>query len=114
ELELLTSALARARQEREPQLVTLAGVPGIGKSRLLYELSRIVDADPDLISWRQGRSLPYGEGVSFWALAEMVKAQAGILESDAVEEAEAKLARTVADVVPAQADADWIRRHLSA
>ena len=61
-------ALTRAREERSPQLVTLVGVPGIGKSRLLYELSSIVDADPDLISWRQGRSLPYGEGVSFWAL----------------------------------------------
>ena len=54
----------------------------------------------ELISWRQGRSLPYGEGVSFWALAEMVKAQAGILETDDVAEAEAKLRRQVADVVP--------------
>ena len=40
---------------------------------------------PDLITWRQGRSLPYGEGVTFWALAEMVKAQAGILETDSAE-----------------------------
>ena len=78
----MRDALARVRAERTPQLVTLVGVPGIGKSRLLYELSQIADADAELISWRQGRSLPYGEGVSFWALAEMVKAQAGILEND--------------------------------
>jgi len=41
-----------------------------------------VDADPDLICWRQGQCLPYGEGVSFWALTEIVKAETGILEND--------------------------------
>jgi class 3 adenylate cyclase len=58
ELDLVADALSRARAERQPQLVTLVGVPGIGKSRLVYELWRIVDEDPDLIFWRQGRSLP--------------------------------------------------------
>ena len=72
---------------------------------------RIAEAEAELISWRQGRSLPYGEGVSFWALAEMVKAQAGILESDTPEQAGAKLAEMTADVVPG-ADADWVQRHL--
>ena len=91
ELELLTTALGRARAEREPQLVTLVGVPGIGKSRLIYELSRVVWDDPDLIVWRQGRSLPYGQGVAFWAIGEIVKAQAGILESDDATDAGAKL-----------------------
>ena len=95
ELELLTGALARARDERSPQRVTLVGVPGIGKSRLVYELSQVVEADPELIYWRQGRSLPYGEGVTYWALAEMTKAQAGILESDAPAEAERKLTEAV-------------------
>ena len=85
EVDLLLGALARARNEREPQLVTLVGVPGIGKSRLVYELSRAVDEDDELIAWRQGRSLPYGEGVTFWSLGEMAKAQAGILESDSAE-----------------------------
>ena len=112
ELDVVRSALQRVREEPSPQLVTLVGVPGIGKSRLVYELSQIVDADTELISWRQGRSLPYGEGVSFWALVEMVKAQAGILETDDIAETEAKLARMVADVLPSAADADWVRRHL--
>ena len=85
ELGVLRDALARVRAERSPQLVTLVGVPGIGKSRLVYELWQVAEAEPELISWRQGRSLPYGEGVSFWALAEMVKAQAGILETDSPE-----------------------------
>jgi class 3 adenylate cyclase/tetratricopeptide (TPR) repeat protein len=98
ELHLLTDALARVRAERSLQLVTLVGVPGIGKSRLVYELSRVVDADPSLVGWRQGRSLPYGDGVTYWALAEMVKAQAGILETDSSGETERKLAEMVSDL----------------
>jgi hypothetical protein len=114
ELGALRDALTRVRAERTPQLVTLVGVPGIGKSRLVFELSRIVDADADLISWRQGRSLPYGEGVSFWALAEMVKAQAGILEDDAPAQAQAKVAEMAANVLSSTADAEWVARHVSA
>ena len=64
------------------QLVTLVGEPGVGKSRLCAELFRHVDERPELISWRQGRCLPYGEGIAFWALGEIVKAECGILESD--------------------------------
>src|SRR5204862_5082486 len=55
ELDALAQALARARSEQTTQLVTLVGVPGIGKSRLVWELFKLVDADPDLITWRQGR-----------------------------------------------------------
>ena len=98
ELDLLADALARAREEHSPQLVTLAGVPGIGKSRLVYELSRVVEAEPDLIYWRQGRSLPYGDGVTYWALAEMAKAHAGILDTDSPQEVHRKLAETVASL----------------
>jgi class 3 adenylate cyclase/tetratricopeptide (TPR) repeat protein len=111
ELDLVADALSRARAEREPQLVTLVGVPGIGKSRLVYQLWRIVDEDPDLIVWRQGRSLPYGQGVAFWALGEIVKAQAGILESDGAAEAGAKLSATVGDFVSAE-ETEWVERHL--
>jgi AAA ATPase-like protein len=98
-------------EEREPQLVTLVGVPGIGKSRLVFELFGHVDAQPDFVNWRQGRSLPYGEGVSFWALGEMVKAQAGILETDTREQADEKLRRIVGTLAEAE-DADWLERHL--
>src|SRR5690349_31789 len=89
ELAVLRDAFERARHERTPLLVTLVAVPGMGKSRLLYELQRIVDADPELVTWRQGRCLAYGDGVAFWALAEVVKAQAGIHDEDS-EDAVAK------------------------
>jgi class 3 adenylate cyclase len=95
ELDQLVDALTRARREHTPQLVTVVGVPGIGKSRVVSELFAVVDADPEIIFWRHGRSLPYGDGVTFWAVAEMVKAQAGILETDSAEEAGAKLRSTL-------------------
>jgi class 3 adenylate cyclase/tetratricopeptide (TPR) repeat protein len=110
ELDQLVATLARARQQRSPELVTLIGVPGIGKSRLVGELFQSIERGGELTYWRQGRSLPYGEGVSYWALAEMVKAQAGILETDADDDVEAKLARTVAQLI--DEDADWVLSRL--
>jgi class 3 adenylate cyclase/tetratricopeptide (TPR) repeat protein len=110
ELAVLSEALERAVHERSSQLVTIVGVPGIGKSRLVYELLQVVTSKPELVVWRQGRSLPYGEGVSLWSLAEMVKAQAGILDGDTSEQAAAKLARAVEDVV--EDEPDWVLRHL--
>jgi class 3 adenylate cyclase/tetratricopeptide (TPR) repeat protein len=104
EVALLEDALARTLADRSSQLVTLVGVPGIGKSRLVLELYESVDRRPELISWRNGRCLPYGEGVTFWAIVEMVKAQVGILEGDGPGEAERKLAAAVSD--------SWIESHL--
>ena len=60
------------------QLITIVGEPGVGKSRLVAELLAYVDALPDLVTWRQGRCLPYGDGITYWALGEIVKAHAGI------------------------------------
>jgi class 3 adenylate cyclase len=113
ELEQLKGTLTRARLQRSPELVTLVGVPGIGKSRLVAELFASIERgeqDSQLIYWRQGRSLPYGEGVSYWALAEMVKAHAGILETDSAEEAEAKLTRALEGLI--EEDTEWVRSHL--
>ena len=107
---LLADALGRARTEQSAQLVTLVGVPGIGKSRLIAELFQITEADPDLINWRQGRSLPYGERVSFWALGEIVKAHAGILESDDSATAEEKLGEMVADLADDEREREWLAR----
>jgi class 3 adenylate cyclase/tetratricopeptide (TPR) repeat protein len=112
EVDALRDALARAREEREPQLVTLVGVPGIGKSRLVSELLRIVDEDEEIITWRQGRCLPYGEGISYWALGEMAKAQAGVLETDSADVAADKLAEAVAALVPDGNVAAWVTGHL--
>jgi class 3 adenylate cyclase/predicted ATPase len=111
ERELLVSAFGRARDERSTELVTIVGVPGIGKSRLVAELYAEIERDAELTRWRHGRSLPYGEGLAFWALAEMVKAEAGILESDSAAEAGRKLQAAVAAVLP-EADAGWVEARL--
>jgi class 3 adenylate cyclase/tetratricopeptide (TPR) repeat protein len=110
ERKLLADALERARTEQSAQLVTLVGVPGIGKSRLVAELFQITEADPDLINWRQGRSLPYGERVSFWALGEIVKAHAGILESDDSAAAEEKLVAMIEDLAEDEPEREWLAR----
>jgi tetratricopeptide (TPR) repeat protein len=94
--------------------VTVTGEPGVGKSRLIGEFYAWIDAEPDIIQWRHGRCLPYGDGVTFWALGEIVKAQAGILETDAPADADAKLVAAVELVVEDVADRDWIAGHLAA
>ena len=99
EADLLRDALDRSRREPSTQLVSIIGEPGIGKTRLVEELLGYVEELPELITWRRGRSLSYGEGVAFWALGEMVKAQAGVLESDSAQVADAKLSQAVAAVV---------------
>ena len=74
ELGLLRDTLGRIRRELTAQLITLVGVPGIGKSRLVSELLALVEAEPELTTWRQGRPA-LRRGVAFWALGEMVKAR---------------------------------------
>ncbi len=108
ELSLLRSTLARVLAEREPQLVTLVGVPGIGKSRLMAELASQEPAEQ--VRQLQGHSLPYGEGVTFWALGEMVKGHCAILESDTPEQARQKLSAAVAEVLGDEGDS--VERHL--
>jgi class 3 adenylate cyclase len=110
EVDQLVDALARVREQSSVELVTIVGVPGIGKSRLTGELFQSIERGGQLTYWRQGRSLPYGQGVSYWALAEMVKAQAGILETDGDDDAEAKLRRAVEQLLAD--DTNWVVSHL--
>ena len=112
ELALLRATLERVRRERAVQLVTVVGAPGIGKSRLVDELAREAAHSSEPPAWWQGRSLPYGDGVTFWALAEIVKAQAGILESDDVEEARQRVGRLVAGLVADDEERLWVERHV--
>jgi class 3 adenylate cyclase/tetratricopeptide (TPR) repeat protein len=109
ETNLLQGTFERAVRDRTVQLITIVGEPGVGKSRQVAELFSYVDDRPDLTRWRQGRCLPYGEGITFWALGEIVKAEAGILESDSDDAASAKLEAAVRSD---EADRDWLRDRL--
>src|SRR6266516_4459012 len=112
ELAVLSELLVRVRDESSPQLVTLVGVPGIGKSRLVYELMQVVERGGVLTYWRRGRSLPYGEAVPLWALSEIVKAQTGILEGDSAEVVQGKLHDEVSRLIPEAREAAWVESQL--
>ncbi len=113
ESRLLEETFERMLRESTIQLVTVVGEPGVGKTRLLAEFRAFVDNRPELVYWRQGRCLPYGEGITFWALGEIVKAHAGILESDGEEEASAKLRSAVEAVTGEDGDRDWLGGRLA-
>lgn len=107
ELALLNDAFVRAARGRHAHLVTLTGDPGVGKSRLLAEfLARLEGAD-ETFGWLQGGCLPYGEGVTFWAFSEVIKASAQIADSDSPRDAAAKLERSVAKVAKDGHELRW-------
>ena len=110
---LLLETFLQAERESSVQLVTVVGEPGIGKSRLVTELRTALDDRPDVITWRHGRCLPYGEGITFWALGEVIKAEAGIFESDDQEEAAEKLEQCVAALVDDVSEREWFASRLA-
>jgi class 3 adenylate cyclase/tetratricopeptide (TPR) repeat protein len=110
---LLFETFLRAERESSVQLVTVVGEPGIGKSRLVTELRTMLDDRPETVTWRHGRCLPYGEGITFWALGEIVKAEAGILESDDHGEAASKLDAMVETLFEDESERAWFVSRLA-
>ena len=105
ELALLDGLFQRAAAAGAPQFALVSGDAGLGKTRLVREFFRLVDSRPGLLcTWRQGRCPPYGEGLTYWALREIVSDHAGILPQDPDETVERKLAQTTDD--------DWILSRL--
>lgn len=94
ELALLHQAVQRVQSEGRPELVTVVGPAGVGKSRLARELLRSLEGVAERPSLRKGRCLAYGN-VSYSALAEAVKAECGILEDDPPETVVTKAGRAV-------------------
>jgi class 3 adenylate cyclase/tetratricopeptide (TPR) repeat protein len=99
ELGALDSLYERVVREGTSHLVTVVGEAGVGKSRVLREFERRLAAHPSTPSVRTGRSLPYGSGIVFWALGEVLRAECGIVESDSSEKTWQKLRSYVGDLV---------------
>ena len=113
ELRVVKDLFQASAEESRAHLVLVTGIGGIGKSRLAWEFEKYVDGLTLTVLWHKGRCPSYGEGVAYWALAEMVRGRAGILENEDAQTAAGKLSAAVAAHVPEQGDREWIEPRLA-
>jgi class 3 adenylate cyclase len=99
EMRLLKDFYHATARDRGVRLVSVIGQAGIGKTRLAWEFHKYLDGLSELIYWHHGRSVAYGEGVSFWALGEMVRMRAGILEGADEDTTRSKLGEVLRQFV---------------
>jgi class 3 adenylate cyclase/tetratricopeptide (TPR) repeat protein len=108
ELRLLKDLFHATSRERRARLVSVIGPAGIGKTRLAWELEKYLDGLLGTVLWHAGRSPAYGDGITFWALGEMVRARARLAESDDEATTRERIAATVAEHVPDATDRRWV------
>jgi class 3 adenylate cyclase/tetratricopeptide (TPR) repeat protein len=114
ELRVLKELLHVSGRDPRTRLVSITGVGGIGKSRLAWELEKYVDGVRESVYWHRGRSPAYGEGITFWALGEMVRGRCKLAETDDESSTRARIAETVAEYVADPDDRRWIEPALLA
>ena len=112
ELRELKDLLHAATRDQRVRLITITGPAGIGKSRLTWEFEKYVDGLVETIFWHRGRSPAYGEGVTFWALGEMVRRRAELTEVDDEAKTRARIAACVAQFIEDVEERAWVERAL--
>ena len=113
ELNLVKDLFHASAQERRAHLVSVSGIAGIGKSRLAWEFYKYLDGLSDLFLWHRGRCLSYGDGVAYWALADMVRGRARILEAESADSALAKLHAAVNEQISDPEERRWVEPRLA-
>jgi class 3 adenylate cyclase/tetratricopeptide (TPR) repeat protein len=114
DLRLLKDLYRATAQERRIRLVSLTGQAGVGKSRLAWEFEKYLDGLVDQVFWHDGRSPAYGDGITFWALGEMVRGRAGLQSTDDEATTRRKIAESVASLVPDDGERRWVEAALLA
>jgi class 3 adenylate cyclase/predicted ATPase len=113
ELRLIKELLHSTGREGKARLVSVVGIGGIGKSRLAWEFLKYIDGLAETIYWHKGRCPAYGDGVTFWALGEMVRMRAGIAETDDPIESRRKLSETLAQYLGDDEERRWVEPRLA-
>lgn len=113
ELRLLKDMLEASGRDGRARMVSLIGQAGIGKSRLVWEFRKYIDGLAENIYWHEGRSPSYGDGLSLWALGEMVRGRAGIGETESDEIGGQRLAEAVSNFIADPAERSWVESRLS-
>ncbi len=112
QLRLLKDLLHSTERDGRLRFVSVTGQAGTGKSRLTWEFQKYIDGLVGDVYWHQGRSPAYGEGITFWALGEMVRKRADLAEGDDQPTTRRKIAAAVALYVPDAAERRWIEPKL--
>ncbi len=112
DLRLLKELMHATTREGRARLVSVVGQAGIGKTRLAREFFNYVDGLTEDVYWHEGRSPAYGDGLTFWALSEMVRMRCGIAETDDDHRTRTRLLTALAEYVPDEEDRRWMEPKL--
>jgi class 3 adenylate cyclase/tetratricopeptide (TPR) repeat protein len=113
DLRLIKELFHSTQREQKARLVSVVGQGGMGKSRLAWEFEKYIDGVVGSVWWHHGRSPAYGEGISYWALAEMVRGRAGIAETDDAGTSRDKLRTSVAEWIADDEERRWVEPRLA-
>jgi predicted ATPase len=113
ELRQIKDLFHTSAEEKRAHLVSVIGIAGIGKSRLSWEFYKYFDGIADSVYWHRGRCLSYGEGVTYWALADMVRMRCRIAEDEEPSSAQAKLRATLEEHILDAGEREFLEPRLA-